>query len=145
MLFRNIQIEADLMDHSFNSSEKRLARILLLLANFGKEGKMETIPKIGQEVLAARAGTTRSRINFIMNGFRKLGLIEYDGEYITTREGKFARNFLAECCVVAAPAHLINQVVPLRRSVVVLSTKAASTRVKPCDSRQIRDKSISMR
>jgi CRP-like cAMP-binding protein len=76
-LSRNIQAEEDLVDHLFNSSEKRLARILLLLANFGKNGKMETIPKISQEILAARVGTTRSRINFFMNKFRKLGFIEY--------------------------------------------------------------------
>ncbi|MGO8869745.1 MAG: Crp/Fnr family transcriptional regulator [Alphaproteobacteria bacterium] len=80
LLTRNIQVEAELVDHLFNSSEKRLARILLLLANFGKEGKMETIPKVSQEVLAARIGTTRSRVNFFMNKFRKLGLIEYNGE-----------------------------------------------------------------
>jgi CRP/FNR family transcriptional regulator, cyclic AMP receptor protein len=81
LLSRNIQFEADLVDQLFNSSERRLARVLLLLANFGKEGKMETvIPKISQEVLAARVGTTRSRINFFMNKFRKLGFIEYNGE-----------------------------------------------------------------
>jgi len=79
LLSRNVQVEADLVDHLFNSSEKRLARILLLLANFGKEGKMESIPKISQEVLAARVGTTRSRVNFFMNRFRSLGLIEYNG------------------------------------------------------------------
>lgn len=80
LLARNIQFEADLVDQLFNSSERRLARLLLLLANFGKEGKMETvIPKISQEVLAARVGTTRSRINFFMNKFRKLGFIEYNG------------------------------------------------------------------
>ncbi len=79
LLSRNIQVEADLVDHLFNSSEKRLARILLLLANIGKEGKMETIPKINQEILASRVGTTRSRINFFMNKFRKLGFIEYNG------------------------------------------------------------------
>lgn len=81
LLSRNIQIESDLVDQLFNSSEKRLARALLLLANFGKEGKLEAIvPKVSQEVLAARVGTTRSRINFFMNKFRKLGLIEYNGE-----------------------------------------------------------------
>jgi CRP/FNR family transcriptional regulator, cyclic AMP receptor protein len=80
LLSRNVQFEADLVDQLFNSSEKRLARILLLLANFGKEGKLETvIPKISQETLAARVGTTRSRINYFMNKFRKLGLIEYNG------------------------------------------------------------------
>jgi CRP-like cAMP-binding protein len=81
LLMRNIQIEADLVDQLFNSTERRLARLLLLLANFGKEGKMETvIPRINQEILAARVGTTRSRVNFFMNKFRKLGLIEYNGE-----------------------------------------------------------------
>jgi CRP/FNR family transcriptional regulator, cyclic AMP receptor protein len=80
LLSRNIQIEEELVDQLFNSSEKRLARALLLLAHFGKEGKMEmVIPKISQEVLAARVGTTRSRVNFFMNKFRKLGLIEYNG------------------------------------------------------------------
>jgi CRP-like cAMP-binding protein len=79
LLTRNIQIEADLVDQLFNSSERRLARLLLLLANFGKEGKMEKIlPTINQEMLAARVGTTRPRINFFMNKFRKLGFIEYD-------------------------------------------------------------------
>jgi CRP/FNR family cyclic AMP-dependent transcriptional regulator len=79
LLSRNIQVEADLVDHLFNSSEKRLARILLLLTSIGKEGKMESIPRINQEILAARVGTTRSRINFFMNKFRKLGFIEYNG------------------------------------------------------------------
>jgi len=80
LLSRNIEIEADLIDQLFNSSERRLARLLLLLANFGKEGKLETvIPKISQELLASRIGTTRSRINFFMNKFRKLGFIEYNG------------------------------------------------------------------
>jgi CRP-like cAMP-binding protein len=80
LLTRNIQIQADLVDQLFNSSEKRLARLLLLLANFGKEGKMEMrIPKVNQDVLAARVGTTRSRINFFMNKFRRLGFIEYNG------------------------------------------------------------------
>lgn len=79
LLSRNIQVEADLVDHLFNSSEKRLARILLLLTNIGKEGTMESIPKINQEILAARVGTTRSRINFFMNKFRKLGFIDYNG------------------------------------------------------------------
>jgi CRP/FNR family transcriptional regulator, cyclic AMP receptor protein len=79
LLSRNVQIEADLVDQLFNSSEKRLARVLLLLAHFGKDAKLETvIPHINQEILAARVGTTRSRINFFMNKFRKLGFIEYD-------------------------------------------------------------------
>jgi CRP-like cAMP-binding protein len=77
---RNIKIEEDLVDQLFNSSEKRLARVLLLLANFGKEGKPEpVIPKISQETLASIVGTTRSRINSFMNRFRKLGFIEYNG------------------------------------------------------------------
>jgi CRP/FNR family cyclic AMP-dependent transcriptional regulator len=80
LLSRNIQFEADLVDQLFNSSERRLARLLLLLANFGKEGTLESvIPSISQDILAARVGTTRSRINFFMNKFRKLGLIEYNG------------------------------------------------------------------
>ena len=81
LLTRNIAIEADLVDQLFNSSEKRLARVLLLLANYGKDGKMEpVIPHINQDMLAARVGTTRSRVNFFMNKFRRLGLIEYNGE-----------------------------------------------------------------
>lgn len=81
LLARNIRFEADLIDQLFNSSEKRLARVLLLLASFGKRGRMETvIPPISQDVLAAKVGTTRSRINFFMNKFRRLGFIEYDGE-----------------------------------------------------------------
>jgi CRP-like cAMP-binding protein len=81
LLSRNVQIEADLVDQLFNSSEKRLARVLLLLAHFGKDGTMDpVIPHINQEILAARVGTTRSRINYFMNKFRKLGFIEYNGE-----------------------------------------------------------------
>jgi CRP/FNR family transcriptional regulator, cyclic AMP receptor protein len=80
LLTRNIRIEEDLVDQLFNSSEKRLARVLLLLANFGKEGKPEAvIPKVSQETLAAMIGTTRSRVSFFMNKFRKLGFIEYNG------------------------------------------------------------------
>jgi CRP/FNR family cyclic AMP-dependent transcriptional regulator len=80
LLSRNIRIEEDLVDHLFNSSEKRLARVLLLLANFGKEGKPETvIPKMSQETLAEIIGTTRSRVSFFMNKFRKLGFIAYNG------------------------------------------------------------------
>jgi CRP/FNR family transcriptional regulator, cyclic AMP receptor protein len=80
LLSRNIRIEEDLVDQLFNSSEKRLARILLLLANFGKEGRPEPIvPKISQETLADMVGTTRSRVSFFMNKFRKLGFIEYNG------------------------------------------------------------------
>jgi CRP/FNR family cyclic AMP-dependent transcriptional regulator len=80
LLSRNIRIEEDLVDQLFNSSEKRLARVLLLLANFGKEGKPESvIPKISQETLAEIVGTTRSRVSFFMNRFRKLGFIQYNG------------------------------------------------------------------
>jgi CRP-like cAMP-binding protein len=80
VLTRSIRIEEDLVDQLFNSSEKRLARALLLLANFGKEGKPEAvIPKISQEVLAEMIGTTRSRVSFFMNKFRRLGFIEYNG------------------------------------------------------------------
>ena len=81
LLSRNIRIEEDLVDQLFNSSEKRLARILLLLANFGKEGRPEpVVPKVSQETLAEMVGTTRSRVSFFMNKFRKLGFIEYNGK-----------------------------------------------------------------
>ena len=81
LLTRNIKYEEDLVDQLFNSSEKRLARVLLLLAHFGKEGKPEVaIPKISQETLAEMVGTTRSRVSFFMNKFRKLGFIRYNGE-----------------------------------------------------------------
>jgi len=80
LLSRNIRIEEDLVDQLFNSSEKRLARVLLLLANFGKESKPEpVIPKVSQETLAEIVGTTRSRVSFFMNRFRELGFIEYNG------------------------------------------------------------------
>jgi CRP/FNR family transcriptional regulator, cyclic AMP receptor protein len=80
LLSRNIRIEEDLVDQLFNSSEKRLARVLLLLANFGKDGEPQPVlPKISQETLAEIIGTTRSRVNFFMNRFRKLGFIEYNG------------------------------------------------------------------
>lgn len=81
LLSRNIRIEEDLVDQLFNSSEKRLARVLLLLAHFGKEGKAElVIPKMSQETLAEMVGTTRSRVSFFLNKFKKLGFIEYNGE-----------------------------------------------------------------
>jgi CRP/FNR family transcriptional regulator, cyclic AMP receptor protein len=81
LLARNARIQDDLIDQLFNSSEKRLARILLLLAQFGKEGKPEVvIPKMSQETLAEMIGTTRSRVSFFMNRFRKMGFIEYNGE-----------------------------------------------------------------
>jgi CRP/FNR family transcriptional regulator, cyclic AMP receptor protein len=80
VLSRSIRIEADLVDQLFNSSERRLARVLLLLANFGKAGEPQTvIPKISQETLAEIVGTTRSRVSFFMNRFRKMGFIHYNG------------------------------------------------------------------
>jgi CRP-like cAMP-binding protein len=80
LLARNGRIEEDLVDQLFNSSEKRLARTLLLLANFGKESRPEPIiAKVSQETLAEMIGTTRSRVSFFMNKFRKLGLIDYNG------------------------------------------------------------------
>ena len=80
LLLRNVRIEEDLVDQLFNSSEKRLARTLLLLAHFGKESTPEAvIPKVSQETLAAMVGTTRSRVSFFMNRFRKLGFIHYNG------------------------------------------------------------------
>jgi len=81
LLSRTVRVEADLVDQLFNSSEKRLARLLLLLANFGKEGKPEPIiAKISQETLAEMIGTTRSRVSFFMNKFRRLGFINYNGD-----------------------------------------------------------------
>jgi CRP-like cAMP-binding protein len=81
LLSRNSRIQEDLIDQLFNSSEKRLARLLVLLANFGKEGSPQPInPNINQETLAEMIGTTRSRVSFFMNKFRKLGLISYNGE-----------------------------------------------------------------
>jgi len=80
LIARSMRTQADLVDQLFNSSEKRLARILLLMAEFGKPGEPETlIPQITQETLAEMIGTTRSRVSFFMNRFRKLGFIEYDG------------------------------------------------------------------
>lgn len=81
LLLRNSQVEADLVDQLFNSSEKRLARLLVMLAQVGQEAELRTVATpISQEVMAARIGTTRSRINYFMNKFRKLGLIEYNGD-----------------------------------------------------------------
>ena len=81
MLLRNIRIEEDLIDQLFNSSEKRLARALLLLARYGKPAEpMREVPKISQETLAKMVGTTRSRVNFFLNKFKRLGFIEYDGD-----------------------------------------------------------------
>src|ERR1700757_3133114 len=80
ILNRTIRLEADLVDQLFNSSEKRLARLLLLLANYGKEGELQPVlSNISQETLAEMIGTTRSRVSFFMNRFRKLGLISYNG------------------------------------------------------------------
>lgn len=81
LLTRTLRVEEDLVDQLFNSSEKRLARALLLLANFGKEGRPEVIlTKVSQETLAELIGTTRSRVSFFMNKFRKLGFISYNGK-----------------------------------------------------------------
>jgi len=86
MLSRNIRIEEDLIDQLFNSSEKRLARTLLLLARYGKQDKpARVVPKISQETLAEIIGTTRSRVNFFLNKFKKLGFIEYDGELLSLK------------------------------------------------------------
>jgi CRP-like cAMP-binding protein len=81
LLLRNSQIEADLVDQLFNSSEKRLARLLIMLAQVGQEAELRTVAvPISQEVMAARVGTTRTRINYFMNKFRRLGLVEYNRE-----------------------------------------------------------------
>jgi CRP/FNR family transcriptional regulator, cyclic AMP receptor protein len=83
LLARNIRVEADLVDQLFNSSEKRLARLLLILAKYGKEGRPDrVIAKISQETLAEMIGTTRARVSFFMNKFRKMGLIDYDGGHL---------------------------------------------------------------
>jgi CRP/FNR family transcriptional regulator, cyclic AMP receptor protein len=88
LLSRNIRYEADLVDQLFNSSEKRLARILLLLAQFGKESKAEIVfPTVNQDTLAQMVGTTRSRVSHFMNKFRKLGFIDYDQETLTVYSG----------------------------------------------------------
>ena len=88
LLSRNIRYEEDLVDQLFNSSEKRLARILLLLAHFGKESRSETVlPKISQENLAQMVGTTRSRVSHFMNKFRTLGFINYDSDALTVHSG----------------------------------------------------------
>jgi CRP/FNR family transcriptional regulator, cyclic AMP receptor protein len=81
LLLRNSQIEADLVDQLFNSNEKRLARLLIMLSQVGQEAELRAVAvPISQELMAARIGTTRSRINYFMNKFRKLGLIEYNGD-----------------------------------------------------------------
>ncbi len=88
LLSRNIRYEADLVDQLFNSSEKRLARILLLLAHFGKESRSEVVlPRVDQESLAQMVGTTRSRVSHFMNKFRKLGFIDYDTSGLTVHSG----------------------------------------------------------
>jgi CRP-like cAMP-binding protein len=79
MLARNVRVEADLVDQLFNSSEKRLARTLLLIARYGQLHPLRAVPPVSQETLAEIVGTTRSRVNFFMNKFRKLGLIQYNG------------------------------------------------------------------
>jgi CRP/FNR family transcriptional regulator, cyclic AMP receptor protein len=90
MLSRNIRIEEDLIDQLFNSSEKRLARTLLLLARYGKQDRpARVVPRISQETLAKMVGTTRSRVNFFLNKFKKLGFIEYDGELPLTINSSF--------------------------------------------------------
>ncbi|MBI2828477.1 MAG: Crp/Fnr family transcriptional regulator [Acidobacteria bacterium] len=85
MLTRNIRIEEDLVDQLFNSSEKRLARALLLLARYGREDQPLRLPKLSQETLAEMVGTTRSRVNFFMNKFRDLGFIKYNGDITVNR------------------------------------------------------------
>jgi CRP-like cAMP-binding protein len=88
LLARNIRYEADLVDQLFNSSEKRLARILLLLAQFGKESRAElVVPRVNQDTLAQLVGTTRSRVSHFMNKFRKLGFIDYDDSGLTVHSG----------------------------------------------------------
>jgi CRP-like cAMP-binding protein len=97
MLERNIRVEADLVDQLFNSSEKRLARTLLLLARYGESGQpRKTIPGVSQEMLAETVGTTRSRVNFFMNKFRKLGFIKYEGRHDQKGEMQINRSLLVK-------------------------------------------------
>jgi CRP/FNR family transcriptional regulator, cyclic AMP receptor protein len=97
LLERSMRVQADLVDHLFNSSEKRLARILLLMAEFGQPGELGTLlPKISQETLAEMIGTTRSRVSFFMNRFRKLGFLNYDGQ--------IRIQVLAQCGPARSPA-----------------------------------------
>src|SRR6202011_6156497 len=108
LLTRNIRYEEDLVDQLFNSSEKRLARILLLLAHFGKEGKAEVaIPKISQETLAEMVGTTRSRVSFFMNRFRKLGFINYQTGDDLHVHRTLRRELVREVCLLAPGATVI--------------------------------------
>jgi CRP-like cAMP-binding protein len=96
--------EEDLVDQLFNSSEKRLARVLLLLAHFGKEGKQEAvIPKMSQETLAEMVGTTRSRVSFFMNRFRKLGFIDYAG--VQKAGYRFTVHFSTSFSTTSGPRH----------------------------------------
>src|SRR6202011_255806 len=108
LLTRNIRYEEDLVDQLFNSSEKRLARVLLLLAHFGKEGKPEVaIPKISQETLAEMVGTTRSRVSFFMNRFRKLGFIDYQAGNELQVHSSLRRELVREVCLLAPGATVI--------------------------------------
>jgi|SRR5476649_2100390 len=90
MLIRNARLEADLVDQLFNSSERRLARTLLLLSRYGKGDKPQRVPPISQEALAEMIGTTRSRVNFFLNKFRKLGFIQYDADGLTVHSALLA-------------------------------------------------------
>ena len=107
LLTRNIRYEEDLVDQLFNSSEKRLARILLLLAHFGKDGKRETvIPKMSQETLAEMIGTTRSRVSFFMNRFRDLGFIDYEGGVACKFTVHSSTSFSTTSCRAMAPFYI---------------------------------------
>ena len=121
LLSRNVRIEEDLVDQLFNSSEKRLARILLLLAHFGKEPRPETvIPKVSQETLAAMVGTTRSRVSYFMNRFRKLGFIHYNGGlqvHSAPAHGRASRlNSLPPCLAQTLPSSHLASLDTLTRS-----------------------------
>jgi CRP/FNR family cyclic AMP-dependent transcriptional regulator len=101
LLARNVRYEEDLVDQLFNSSERRLARMLLVLAHFGKDGKPESvIPKISQETLAEMVGTTRSRVSFFMNRFRTLGFIDYNSEGLQVHS-----HFSTSCCTTSLRGH----------------------------------------
>jgi CRP-like cAMP-binding protein len=129
LLARNVRFEEDLVDQLFNSSEKRLARVLLLLARFGKEGATDpVIPKVSQEVLAEMVGTTRPRISVFMNKFRKLGFIEYNGGlHISARVSQQRHRTSSRAC--EAPAHEVLPLIPELHGGEILTFRRSACQV----------------
>ena len=127
MLARSMRTQADLVDQLFNSSEKRLARILVLMAEFGKPGERDTcIPPVSQETLAEMIGTTRSRVSFFMNRFRKLGFIEYDGRI------KVNRSLLNVVLLDQFPGHNSQRpIIPVIKSILTPIIPIVATVLKP--------------